>query len=113
VLPALRRKLKLNVPGQPFVRPLFVGSHQPRIARHVGGEDRGKPAGLAHCASPIAPGTARSFASVGELSDAIITFLADRNKNAKRYVWHAKGEDILRKIEAARQAMARNEASKC
>jgi transposase len=56
--------------------------------------------------------TARSFASVGELSDAIITFLAERNKNAKRYVWHAKGEDILRKIEAARQAMARNEA-KC
>src|SRR5499425_708688 len=57
--------------------------------------------------------TARSFASVGELSDAIITFLAERNKNAKRYVWHAKGEDILRKIEAARQAMARNEASDC
>ena len=57
--------------------------------------------------------TARSFASVGELSDAIIAFLAERNKNAKRYLWHAKGEDILRKIEAARQAMARNEASKC
>src|SRR6516164_8015526 len=57
--------------------------------------------------------TARSFASVGELSDAIIAFLAERNKNAKRYVWHAKGEDILRKIEAARQAMARNEASEC
>jgi hypothetical protein len=34
--------------------------------------------------------TARSFASVGELSDAIIAFLAERNKNAKRYVWHAK-----------------------
>ena len=49
--------------------------------------------------------TARSFASVGELSDAIIAFLAERNKNAKRYLWHAKGEDILRKIEAARQAM--------
>ena len=40
-------------------------------------------------------------------------FSTERNKNAKRYVWHAKGEDILRKIEAARQAMARNEASKC
>jgi len=50
--------------------------------------------------------TAQSFASVGKLSDAIIAFLAERNKNAKRYVWHAKGEDILRKIEAARQAMA-------
>jgi hypothetical protein len=56
--------------------------------------------------------TARSFASVGELSDAIIAFLAERNKNAKRYVSHAKGADILRKIEAARQARARNEASK-
>jgi transposase len=50
--------------------------------------------------------TARSFASVDELSDAIIGFLAERNKNAKRYVWRAKGEDILRKIEAARQVMA-------
>jgi transposase len=57
--------------------------------------------------------TARSFASVSELSDAIIAFLAERNKNAKRYVWHAKGEDILRKIEAARQAMDRNQTSEC
>jgi transposase len=55
--------------------------------------------------------TAQSFASVGKLSDAIIAFLAERNKNAKRYVWHAKGEDMLRKIKAARQAMVRNEAS--
>jgi hypothetical protein len=30
--------------------------------------------------------TERSFASVGELSEAIICFLAARNKNAKRYV---------------------------
>jgi transposase len=57
--------------------------------------------------------TAQSFASVGKLSDAIIAFLAERNKNAKRYVWHAKGEDMLRKIKAARQAMVRNEASAC
>ena len=57
--------------------------------------------------------TAQSFASVGKLSDAIIAFLAERNKNAKRYVWHAKGEDMLRKINAARQAMVRNEASVC
>ena len=55
--------------------------------------------------------TARSFASIGELSDAIIGFLADRNKNAKRYVWRAKGEDILRKIEAARQALAASQVS--
>ena len=55
--------------------------------------------------------TARSFASIGKLSDAIIGFLADRNKNAKRYVWRAKGEDILRKIEAARQALAASQVS--
>jgi hypothetical protein len=36
--------------------------------------------------------TEQSFASVGELSDSIIAFLAERNRNAKRYVWHAKGE---------------------
>jgi transposase len=55
--------------------------------------------------------TEKSFASVGELSDAIIGFLAEHNKTAKRYVWRAKGEDILRKIEAARQAMAANLAT--
>jgi len=55
--------------------------------------------------------TEKSFASVGELSDAIIGFLAERDKNAKRYVWRAKGEDILRKIEAARAAMAANQAA--
>ena len=48
----------------------------------------------------------KSFASIGELSEAIIGFLAERNQNAKRYVWHAKGEEILRKIEEARRAMA-------
>lgn len=32
--------------------------------------------------------------------------LADRNQNPKRYVWKAKGEDILRKIQQARQTLA-------
>ncbi|MFI4980897.1 MAG: IS630 family transposase [Nevskiales bacterium] len=50
--------------------------------------------------------TEKSFASVGELSDALIGFLAARNVNARRYVWRAKGEEILRKINAARQALA-------
>ena len=50
--------------------------------------------------------TEKSFASLGELSDSIIAFLAERNKNAKRYVWHAKGENILRKVEAERPALA-------
>ena len=40
------------------------------------------------------------------LADAIIAFLAARNENPRRYVWKPKGEDILRKINAARQALA-------
>lgn len=47
-----------------------------------------------------------SFASARELADTIIEFLADRNQNPKRYVWKAKGEDILRKIQQARQMLA-------
>jgi len=49
--------------------------------------------------------TEKGFASTRELADAIIAFLAERNKNPRRYVWKAKGEDILRKINAARQAL--------
>src|ERR1700746_2051720 len=48
----------------------------------------------------------KSFASTRELADAIMAFLAARNDNPRRYVWKAKGEDILRKINAARQALA-------
>jgi transposase len=47
----------------------------------------------------------KSFASTRELADAIITFLTVRNDIPRRYVWKAKGEDILRKIDAARQAL--------
>lgn len=50
--------------------------------------------------------TQKSFASLGELSDAILGFLAERNANARRYVWQAKGEEILRKIAAAREKLA-------
>jgi DDE superfamily endonuclease len=50
--------------------------------------------------------TEKGFASSRELADAIIAFLAERDKNPRRYVWKAKGEDILRKINAARQALA-------
>jgi transposase len=49
--------------------------------------------------------TQKSFASVGELSEAIIGFLAERNTHARRYVWQAKGEDILRKIATAREKL--------
>ena len=50
--------------------------------------------------------TEKSFASTRELADAIIAFLAARNENPRRYVWKAEGEDILRKINAARAALA-------
>src|SRR6202040_3674600 len=50
--------------------------------------------------------TEKSFASTRELADAIIAFLAARNENPRRYVWKAKGEDILRKINTARQVLA-------
>ena len=49
--------------------------------------------------------THKSFASVSELSEAIIAFLAERNANARRYLWQAKGEDILRKIATAREKL--------
>ncbi len=52
-----------------------------------------------------------SFASVKELADTIIAYLAARNQNPKRYVWKAKGEDILRKIQKARQAMPQQQAA--
>lgn len=51
-----------------------------------------------------------SFASVKELADTIIAYLAARNQNPRRYVWKAKGEDILRKIQQARQAMFQQQA---
>jgi transposase len=48
-----------------------------------------------------------SFTGVQELVEAIDEFLAVRNEEPKRYVWRAKGEDILRKIEKAKAALAR------
>jgi hypothetical protein len=38
-----------------------------------------------------------SFISVREQESSIVTFLALRNAQPTRYVWHAKGEDILNK----------------
>jgi transcriptional regulator with XRE-family HTH domain/transposase len=45
---------------------------------------------------------AGSFCSVEELTTAIANYLAERNLNPKRYVWKAKGEEILAKIQRAR-----------
>lgn len=46
-----------------------------------------------------------SFKSVRDLIEAIEEYLADRNANPKRYVWRAKGEEILKKIAKAKEAL--------
>lgn len=46
-----------------------------------------------------------SFASVRELVKDIEAYLAERNANPKPYKWKAKGEEILRKIQRAKQAL--------
>jgi len=46
-----------------------------------------------------------SFASVKALVNDIEAYLADRNLNPKPYTWKAKGEEILRKIQRAKQAL--------
>ena len=46
-----------------------------------------------------------SFSSVRELEASIIAFMALRNAQPTRYVWSAKGEDILNKIQRARSAI--------
>lgn len=48
---------------------------------------------------------AGSFGSVPDLVQRINQYLAERNLNPKRYVWKAKGAEILAKIQRARQAL--------
>jgi transposase len=45
-----------------------------------------------------------SFTSVRQLIVAIEDYLALRNEEPKRYQWRAKGEEILAKIQRAREA---------
>lgn len=44
-----------------------------------------------------------SFTSTGELTAAILAYLAERNLHPTRYQWKAKGAEILAKIQRARQ----------
>lgn len=37
---------------------------------------------------------------------AIEEYLAARNENLRRYIWRGKGEEILRKLVRAREALA-------
>jgi transposase len=52
-----------------------------------------------------------SFSSVRKLVKDIEDYLAQRNLNPKPYKWKAKGEEILRKIQRARDAL-KKQASK-
>ena len=54
-----------------------------------------------------------SFSSVRALVQDIESYLADRNLNPKPYKWKAKGEDILRKIQHAREALEAQQANHC
>ena len=46
-----------------------------------------------------------SFTSLKDLEQAIEAYLADRDRNPRRYVWKAKGSEILAKIHRARISM--------
>jgi len=48
-----------------------------------------------------------SFISVPELVEQITAYIADRNLSPTPYVWKKKGEEILAKINRAREAAAR------
>jgi hypothetical protein len=48
VLGDLRIDQFAEVGLEPFVRPLLIRAHQPRIPRHVGGQDRGEAADRGH-----------------------------------------------------------------
>jgi transposase len=48
-----------------------------------------------------------SFTSIGELVASIEAYLAQRDFEPKRYVWKAEGREILRKIQRAKDALAK------
>jgi hypothetical protein len=50
----LRIKKPAAQRSEAFEGAALIGADQPRIARHIGSEDRGETAGLAHVSSPAA-----------------------------------------------------------
>ena len=54
-----------------------------------------------------------SFTSVRALAGDIEAYLAERNLKPTPYRWHAKGEEILRKIQRARAALAEQQGTPC
>jgi transposase len=53
-----------------------------------------------------------SFTSIAELVASIETYIAERDLEPKRYVWTAQGEEILRKIKRAKEALECAEKAK-
>jgi transposase len=53
-----------------------------------------------------------SFGSVRQLVKHIESYLAERNLNPKPYRWKAKGEEILRKIKRAKDALAKEQGKR-
>src|SRR5271155_2687050 len=49
VLPDLRIDQLRDMRPEALVRACLVRAHQARVARHIGGEDRGQTAGRGHC----------------------------------------------------------------
>jgi len=54
-----------------------------------------------------------SFSSVRDLVSDIEAYLAERNLEPKPYRWKAKGEEILRKIQRAREALEAQRDESC
>jgi hypothetical protein len=50
---------------------------------------------------------AGSFTSIGVLVASTEAYLAERDLAPKRYVWKAEGQEILRKIHQAEDALAK------
>ena len=53
-----------------------------------------------------------SFTAVKQLVRDIEDYIVERNMNPRPYTWNAKGEDILRKIQSAREALTQAQAGK-
>jgi hypothetical protein len=56
--------------------------------------------------SHSAGGVRRTLTLVRDIED----YITQRNLSPKPYTWNAKGEEILRKINSAREALAQTQA---
>ena len=88
-----------------FEGAVLVGSDQPRIPRHIGGEDRREPAGLAHVASPAAkrrPDRKSSRCSA-------VAERSDRRRHHVRVIGAQPRDDLSRVVEPPHMRVAGGE----